>query len=39
MKLAAAQKLAALIKKPTADNVIPPIATPGLVKVIASAIK
>ena len=39
MKLAAAKKLAGLIKQPTADKVIPPIMTPGLVKAIASAIK
>ncbi len=39
MKLAAAKKIASLIKKPTADNVIPSVMTPGLVKVVASAIK
>tara|TARA_B100000508_G_scaffold133732_1_gene123862 strand:+ start:2419 stop:3576 length:1158 start_codon:yes stop_codon:yes gene_type:complete len=39
MKLAAAKKLAGLIKKPTADNIIPPVMTEGLVKAIASAIK
>ena len=39
MKLAVARKLAGLIKKPTADNVIPPVMTPGLVKAVASVIK
>lgn len=39
MKLAVAKKLAGLIKKPTADMVIPPIMTPGLVKAVASVIK
>ena len=39
MKLEAAKKIAGLIKKPTADNVIPPVMTPGLVKTVASAIK
>lgn len=39
MKLAAAKKIASLVKKPTADNVIPPVMTPGLVKAVASAIK
>jgi malate dehydrogenase (oxaloacetate-decarboxylating) len=39
MKLEAAKKIASLIKIPTADNVIPPVMTPGLVKTVASAIK
>lgn len=39
MKLAAAKKLAGLIKKPTADNIIPPVMDPGVVKAVASAIK
>ena len=39
MKLEAAKKIASLIKKPTADNVIPSVMTPGLVKTVASAIK
>ncbi len=39
MKLAAAKKIAGLVKKPTADNVIPPVMTPGLVKIVASAVK
>jgi len=38
MKLAAAKKLAGLIKKPTAENIIPPVMTPGLMKAVASAI-
>lgn len=39
MKLAAAKKLASLIKKPTAENIIPPIMSPGVVKAVASAVK
>jgi malate dehydrogenase (oxaloacetate-decarboxylating) len=39
MKLAAAKKLASLVKTPTADNVIPGVMTPGLVKAVASVIK
>jgi malate dehydrogenase (oxaloacetate-decarboxylating) len=39
MKLAAAKKLASLVKKPTAEEVIPSVMTPGLVKAIASIIK
>lgn len=39
MKLAAAKKLAALVKKPTANEVIPGVMTPGLVKAVASAVK
>ncbi len=39
MKLAVAKKLASLVKKPTADTVIPPVMTPGLVKAVASVIK
>lgn len=38
MKCSAAKKLAALIKKPTPELVIPPVHTPGLVKAVASAI-
>lgn len=38
MKLAAAKKIAGLIKQPTADCIIPPVMTPNLVKVVASAI-
>jgi malate dehydrogenase (oxaloacetate-decarboxylating) len=39
MKLAAAKKIAGLIKKPTADSIIPPVMTPGLMKTVASAVK
>lgn len=39
MKLEAAKKIAGLIKKPTADNIIPPVMTEGLVKAVASAVK
>lgn len=39
MKLAAAKKIASLVKKPTADNIIPPVMTPGLAKAVASVIK
>ncbi|HEY0964172.1 MAG TPA: NADP-dependent malic enzyme [Candidatus Paceibacterota bacterium] len=39
MKLEAAKKIASLIKKPTAEEIIPSVMTPGLVKKVASAIK
>lgn len=39
MKIAAAKKIAGLIKKPDPDNVIPPVNTPGLVKAVSSAIR
>jgi malate dehydrogenase (oxaloacetate-decarboxylating) len=39
MKLAAAKKIASLVKKPTAEEVIPSVMTPGLVKAVASVIK
>lgn len=39
MKLAAAKKIASLVKKPTAENIIPSVMTPGLVKAVASVIK
>ncbi len=39
MKLAAAKKISSLVKKPTADLIIPPVMTPGLVKAVASVIK
>ncbi|MCA9366102.1 NADP-dependent malic enzyme [Candidatus Kaiserbacteria bacterium] len=39
MKLEAAKKIAALVKKPTAGEIIPSIMTAGLVKKVASAIK
>ncbi len=39
MKLRAAKQLAALVKKPTANLIIPPVTQKGLVKAIASAIR
>ena len=39
MKLAAAKKLASLVKVPTAEEIIPHVMTPGLVKAVASVIK
>jgi len=39
MKLAAAKKIASLVKKPGPDNIIPSVMTPGLVKAVASVIK
>lgn len=39
MKLAAARKLASLVKKPTPEEVIPHVMTPGLVKAVASVIR
>lgn len=39
MKLEAAKKIASLVKKPTAGEIIPNVMTPGLVKKVASAIK
>lgn len=39
MKLSAAKKIAALVKKPTAEEIIPSINTEGLVKAVAGAIK
>ena len=39
MKLKAAKKLASLIKKPTAKNIIPSVRMKGVVKAIASAVK
>lgn len=39
MKLAAAKKIASLVKKPTAGNIIPTNNTPGLLKAVASAIR
>lgn len=38
MKLAAAKKIAGMLKKPTAASIIPPVMTPGLVKAVAEAI-
>lgn len=39
MKLNAAKAIASLVKKPTAEEIIPGIMTPGLVKKVASVIK
>ena len=39
MKLACAQKLASLVKKPSAEDIIPKVETQGLVKAIASVIR
>lgn len=39
MKLAAAKKIASMVKRPTAEQIIPSVMTPGLVKGVASVIK
>lgn len=39
MKLAVAKKIAGLVKKPTADEIIPPVTHPQLVKTVASAVR
>jgi malate dehydrogenase (oxaloacetate-decarboxylating) len=39
MKLVAARKIASMVKKPTAEMVIPSVMTPNLVKIVASAVK
>ena len=39
MKLRAAKKLASLVKKPTANEIIPHVMTPGLAKQVASVIR
>lgn len=39
MKLSAAKKIASLVKKPTAENIIPSVMEPGLTKAVASVIK
>lgn len=39
MKVKAAHALAKLVKKPTAEEIIPSIMTPGLVKQVANAVK
>lgn len=39
MKLAAAKKLASLVKKPSAESIIPKVETPGLSKAVASVIR
>lgn len=39
MKIAAAKKLAGLVKNPRAEEIIPHVMTPGLSKAVASVIK
>ncbi len=39
MKLRAARELAALVRKPSAENIVPSVMTPGLVQAVASAIR
>ena len=39
MKLAAAKKIAGLVKKPTAGEIIPQVNTPGLMKAVASVVR
>lgn len=39
MKLAAARKIAGIVKRPTADMVIPSVMTTNLVKIVAGAVK
>lgn len=39
MKLAAAKKIASLVKKPTVDEIVPKVTHPGLVKAVSSVIK
>ncbi len=39
IKLAAAKKIASLVKKPTAGEIIPHVMTPGLVKAVASVVR
>ncbi len=39
MKLACAKKIASLVKKPTAEEIIPSVMAPGLSKAVASVIK
>lgn len=39
MKLAAAKKIASLVKKPTKDEVVPKVTHKGLVKAVASVVK
>ncbi len=39
MKLAAAKKIASLVKNPTVDEIIPSVNLPGLVKAVASVVK
>jgi malate dehydrogenase (oxaloacetate-decarboxylating) len=39
MKLKAAKKIAALVQKPMAGEIIPSVNTPGLVKAVASVVR
>ncbi len=39
MKLRAAKKIAALVKHPSQNDIIPPVTTPGLVKAVSSVVK
>ncbi len=39
IKLAAAKKIAGLVKRPTVEEIIPRVTTPGLVKAVASVVK
>lgn len=39
MKLAAAKKIAGLVKKPSVHEIVPKVTTPGLVKAVASVIR
>ena len=39
IKLSAAKKIAGLVKKPTADEIIPKVTTPGLMKAVASVVR
>lgn len=39
MKIAAAEKIAKLVKKPTAEEIIPHVTTKGLVKAVASVVR
>jgi malate dehydrogenase (oxaloacetate-decarboxylating) len=39
MKIAAAKKIAGLVKKPTASRIVPSVMDSGLVKAVSSAIK
>lgn len=39
IKLAAAKKIASLVKKPTKDEIVPKVTTPGLVKAVASVVR
>lgn len=39
IKLAAAKKIAGLVKKPTKDEIVPKVTTPGLVRAVASVVR